>query len=94
MNLFSLNIYGENDEIIKVYETNHCPWGLFIKAAKLQEELKDKNELEQIMAIGELIKTLFVGLKDEELSQADANDIMNVFTQLVNKGATIGSKNA
>lgn len=94
MNLFSLNIYGANDEIVKVYETNHCPWGLFIKAAKLQEELKGKKEFEQIMAIGELIKVLFVGLTDEELYQADAKDIMNLFSQLINKGNGINGKNA
>lgn len=90
---YSLNIYGENDAIIKTYETNIVPWGVFVKAASLQETLKNKNIVEQMAAMGELLQTIFVGLTDEELYHADSNDVMNLFTQITGNGSKIG-KNA
>ena len=35
----SLNIYGENDEIVKTYETRHIRWRTFSEVVKLQEKL-------------------------------------------------------
>ena len=90
---YSLNIYGENDAIVKTYETNIIPWGVFVKAASLQETLNNKNILEQMTAMGELLQTIFIGLTDKELSHADSNDVMNLFLQITNNGGKIG-KNA
>ena len=39
---YELPIYGENDEIIKTYGTNICPWAVFVEAADLQETIKNK----------------------------------------------------
>lgn len=91
---YSLNIYGNNDEILKVYETNIVPWGVFVKAAALSEELKNKNMVEQLECVGSLLQSIFIGLTTEELYQADANDVMNVFAQIVRNSNNIGSKNA
>lgn len=85
----TLNIYGENDEILKTYETSHIRWKLFVDAIKLNEELKDKSELEQIKAVGGFIKAIFVGLTDADLELADAYDIFNLFKIIVNKANTI-----
>lgn len=80
---YELAIYGENDEVVKKYETDHVRWGVFLKAIKLQEKIKDKSAAEQFAAINEFIKSIFVGLTDEELEQADGADVMNTFKQLL-----------
>lgn len=85
---FELNIYGENDEILKKYETGVVRWGVFLQAIKLQEEIKDKSVDEQFVAINSFIKKIFNGLTDEELELADGYDIINTFNQL-----TAGLKN-
>ena len=92
---FELNIYGANDEIIKTYGTNHVKWGVFVKAVQLQEELKDADAEKQFSSVGAFVRTLFEGMTEEELNDADAFDVMAVFTQLVNKAKGIkgSSKN-
>ena len=90
---YELSIYGENDEIIKTYETNICPWGVFIEAADLQETVKDKPAREQTIAIGQILKAVFVGLTDAELFRADGGDVMNTFLQIVNGGQKIKTGN-
>lgn len=92
---FELNIYGKNDEILKKYETDHVRWGVFLNAIKLQEKIKDKSASEQFVAINEFIKSIFAGLTDKELEQADGADVMNTFKQLLSAtGGIEGSKNA
>ena len=92
---FELNIYGENDEILKKYETNHASWGVFVKAVDLQEKIKDSAIAEQVAAAGEIVKQIFAGLTDEELMRADVYDVMNTMKQLTAAAGGIkGSKNA
>ena len=90
-----MNIYGEDDEIVKTYETDHVRWGVFLQAIKLQEEIKEKSAADQFSAINKFIKSIFVGLTDKELEQADGMDVMNTFKQLLSSANGIdGSKNA
>lgn len=94
---YELSIYGENDEIIKTYTANRCPWGVYIQAADLQETLKEKSAKDQMQAINELLKSVFMGLTDAELMLADGADVLNTFQQIVNGGQNIkggNSKNA
>ena len=92
---FELSIYGENDEVIKKYETDHVRWGVFLKAIKLQESIKNKSTSEQFESVNEFVKSIFAGLTDEELEHADGMDVMNTFKQLISVGNGIeGSKNA
>lgn len=94
---YELPIYGENDEVVTMHETNICPWAVYIKAADLQEEMKDKSAREQMQAVGDLLKEVFPKLTDEELLRADGGDVMNTFTQIVTGGQSIkggGTKNA
>ena len=94
---YELPIYGENDEIIKMHETNICPWAVYIQAAEMQEELKDKSAREQMIAVGDILKAVFVNLTDDELMHADGMDVMNTFQQIVTGGQKIkggGAKNA
>ena len=92
---YELTIYGENDEVVKKYETDRVRWGVFLNAIKLQEKIKDKSPALQITMINEFIKSIFVGLTDEELEQADGMDVMNSFKQILSAANGIdSSKNA
>lgn len=92
---YELTIYGENDEVIKKYETDRVRWGVFLNAIKLQEKIKDKSIAEQFVAINDFIKSIFVGLTDEELEKADGADVLNTFRQLLAEAKGIeSSKNA
>lgn len=88
---FELSIYGENDEVLKKYETDHVRWGVLLKAVNLQEIMKDKTPIERIGMVGQFVKSIFVGLTDEELEKADTNDVMNTFKQLLSSVGTINS---
>lgn len=92
---FELNIYGANDEIIKTYGTNHIKWGVFIQAVQLQEQLEDADTAKQFEEISKFVLRIFDGMTLEEIENADGFDVMNVFTQLVNKAKNIkgSSKN-
>ena len=92
---FELNIYGENDEILKTYGTDNVLWGFYLEAVKASEEMEDMDTVERFEMINSFIKRLFIGLTDEELTQASGDDVLNVFNQLIRKAKAIGgSKNA
>ncbi len=90
---FELPIYGENDEVIKEYATNVCPWGVFVRAAEASQTLKKKDMTEQFNIIGGFLQTIFIGLTKEELERADYEDVMNTFNQIVSIGDNIKAGN-
>ena len=94
---YELPIYGDNDEIVKEYKTNVCPWGVYIEAADISETLKEKSPKQQLEAVGYILKSVFAGLTDEELRHADGGDVMNTFLQITSGGQSVkngNSKNA
>lgn len=90
---FELPIYGENDEIIKTYETDHIRWGIFIKALEMQKNIEKKSEFEQLSLVGDLMKSVFTGLTDEDLEKADMFDLFNVFAAIIKGANKISLKN-
>lgn len=92
---FELNIYGENDEIVKHFETDRVRWGIFMQALELEESLKGANARAVITSVNQFVKKIFAGLTDEDLNDADTDDVLNTFKQLLNKARKIGgnSKN-
>jgi hypothetical protein len=92
---YELNIYGENDAIVKTYATDNVMWGFYLEAVKASEEMQEMTTVEQFEMISEFVKRMFIGLTDEELTHASGDDVMNVFNQLMRKARAIGgSKNA
>ena len=91
---YELPIYGDNDEIVKEYKTNVCPWGVYIEAADISETLKEKSPKQQLEAVGSILKAVFVGLTEEELNHADGGDVMNTFKQITSGGQTVKSGNS
>lgn len=93
---FELNIYGNNDEIVKTYATDKVRWGVFMQALELQDGLSDKSAAEQFRLINAFVKKIFPDLTDADIECADSDDILNTFKQLIAKSNAIGikSKNA
>lgn len=96
MAAFELRIYGEDDKIIKTFATNNVRWGVFLRAVGIQEEMDGKSADEQVVMVNDFVNMLFPNLTENELKNADAQDVMNLFWQLVRKANQIGksSKNA
>lgn len=91
---YALNIYGKNDAIEKTHEANICPWGVYIQAAEMQEQLQNKSAREQMDAVGEILKAVFCDLTDAELLRADGSDVMHTFLQIVSGGQKIRGCNS
>ena len=96
MAAFELRIYGEDDKIIRTLATNTVRWGVFLRAVGIQEEMEGKTADEQVVMVNDFVNMLFPDLTENELKNADAQDVMNLFWQLVRKANQIGksSKNA
>lgn len=92
---FELNIYGIDDEISKSFQTDKIRWGVYLQALELQKSIKNKSMDEQMIQINSFIKKIFPGLTDEDIVNADGDDVINTFLQLINKTSKIGvnSKN-
>lgn len=83
---YSLNVYGEDSEIMKTVGTNFVPTGLFIRALKMSEDIKKekKNELESFDIITGIVLELFPELTEEELMKnCDIGDVISVFKQVI-----------
>ena len=81
---FELNIYDDDDNIVKTYKADRVRYGVFMKALKLSDEIKDKDSGEIMTAVNEIVKALFSGLTDEELANADIGDVFSVYRQVMN----------
>ena len=91
---FELSIYGEGDEVLKKYATDKVRWGVYLEAAKLNEEMKDMEAAEQFAVINTFMSKIFPALTDDELELADADDVMNTFKQLIRKANKIAGGNS
>lgn len=87
---FELNIYGKDDEIIKRFETDKVRWGVFMQALELQQNISKKSASEQFALINAFVKKIFPDLTDADLENADIDDVLNTFKQLLNKAGKIG----
>lgn len=91
---FELNIYGNNDEIVKQFATDKVRWGVFMQAFELQDEIENMSQAEQFGMINKFVKKIFPELTDKDLENADIDDVMNTFKQLLNKANKIGGGNS
>ena len=87
---FELNIYGKDDEIVKRFETDKVRWGVFMQALELQQNIAKKSASEQFALINAFVKKIFPDLTDADLENADIDDVLNTFKQLLNKAGKIG----
>lgn len=87
---FELNIYGEGDEVVKRFETDRVRWGVFVQALELEESLKGATAAGMITAVNEFVKKIFPNLTDADLLDADVDDVLHTFQQLIAKAKKIG----
>ena len=87
---FELNIYDENDEVAKHFETDRVRWGIFVQALELEEAMKGATARDMISAVNEFVKKIFPSITDAELELADVDDVLNTFKQLLAKAKKIG----
>lgn len=92
---FELKTYGDNDEVLKHFETDRVRWGIFMQALELEESLKGAAAGDMIPAINQFVKRIFPAMTDDDLANADVDDVLNTFKQLLSKARKIGgtSKN-
>ena len=92
----NLKIYDDKDEVIAEFETAHIRWGFIEDVVEINENIKDKSEIEQFKMMGEMVQKLFPSLTNELLRKADYLDVQNCFNQIKNIANRIegtGSKN-
>ena len=96
MALVELNIYGDNDEIIKTFSTNRVRWGLIVKAVELEEKLEDEKTTfrDQVDMLNDFVMSVFPDMSQNDVLMADFNDIKNVFKMISNMAGNIDTKNA
>lgn len=81
MALITLNIYDDEDAIIKTFTASRVRWGFIVRAVELQDKI-DTGELtgkEQIEAVTTFVKAFFPSMTDKDIELADINDVINVF---------------
>ncbi len=91
-----INTYGNNDEILKTFSTNHIKWGLICRAVEIEEQIND-GELkgtQSIKIVNDFIMSVFPEMTQKDIEAADVGDIMNVFKMISGMGGNINtSKN-
>lgn len=91
---YSLNVYGQDSEVLKVVGTNFVPTALFIRALKMSEQMKEekKSELESFELITGIVLDLFPELTEDELmNNCDIGDVISVFKQIIVRANSITS---
>ena len=91
MALFELKIYNDEDEIVKTYARSTVRWGIFLKAVGIHEQMAGKSADEQVIMVNDFVQSFFPNITEADLENADAQDVMNLFWQLVRKANQIGN---
>ena len=84
--LVSLNIYDDNDEIVKTLERYRIKWGLVKKALSLAEEMSENPEayVEHAEKLENFVCLVFKGdVTVEELEGADKDDMQVMLAQII-----------
>lgn len=90
--LISLNLYDENDEVIKTVEKSVVKWGVMKKAIKLGKSM-DVEDFEEadFDKISQFVCEVFdnkVTVKELEDS-ADMQDVFSVFKAVTNRASAL-----
>lgn len=88
---FELNIYNDDFEIVKKHEADIVKWKVLLQALEFYDNSNKQGiSLEaQLESINSFVKKIFPKLTDEELENADMEDVLNTFKQLIKKANAI-----
>lgn len=84
-NTIELNIYNEENEVVKTYESYGLRWKAFKSVMARQKELEKINtdNPDAMDVFYEIIKLAFPSLTDEEFDELYIDDIFNTFKQIL-----------
>jgi len=84
--MVELNIYNDDDEIIKTFSTKRIRWGLLVKAVEIEEKTNAENvgAAESLKLISDFMLALFPSMTPDDLAKADYGDMKNVFKMVFN----------
>lgn len=82
---FELNIYGDKDKVVHTYETDIIRYGVIEDTVSLLNEIEGKSSVEQFKLVKPLIKSVFNGLTDEDVRNANYTEVMGIFNKLVDE---------
>lgn len=80
---FELNVYGENDEVIKTLATDILRFGVMEDAVNMAETLDEEKPQKQVENVKEIMKQIFKGCTDEDLRDVDMKQMFDTFRQVV-----------
>ena len=86
-NTIELNIYNDELEVVKKYETYGIRWKTFKKIMSMQDELEELSKAsddEAIEKMNDIVRLVFPSITDEDLGEAYVDDIYNCVQQAVN----------
>lgn len=81
---YTLNLYGDNDKIIKTFETDHIRYGVLMKALELNDKTDKLTNAELMKGANEIVKAVFTGMTDDDLMLADMEDVINTYKRVAN----------
>lgn len=81
--LFKLDILGENDKVIKTYETSVIKMGLIEDLIEMNGKLAGKSPIEEFRAFKPILFGMFNGLTDEELRNVDFMAVLKTMRALM-----------
>ena len=81
--LFRLNILGENDSIVKTYETRSIKMGLIEDLIEMKGNLEAKSPIEEFRAFKPILIGMFPGLTNEELRNVDFMAVLQTMKALM-----------
>lgn len=96
---FELNIYGDNDSIVKTHQRNKCSVDLFLKFQRYSEKVtgeKVKSDNEFFAGLKELFLEFFPEMTEAEYTNStDVAEIIILFNNIITKATQFTSeKNA
>ena len=81
--MFKLSILGENDKVVKTYQTSVIKYGLIEDFALMSDQFEGKDILQQFVMLKPILKRMFKGLTDEELADVNIAEVLTLFKQLM-----------
>lgn len=85
-NTIELNVYNEDNEVVKKYESYGLRWKAFKNVMAKQKELEEINtdDPEAMSVFYEIIKLAFPNITAAEFDELYLDDIFNCFNQIIN----------
>lgn len=93
---FELNIYDDNDKVVKTHQRNKCPVEMFLKFQRYSEKVtseKVKSDNEFFAGLKELFLEFFPAMTEAEYTNnTDVAEIIVLFNAIITKATQFTSE--